>query len=230
MFFIFSFDIIRTIMSLFLLASLPLFFLMLIWLPWGPRRTPEIAFLVGTFFKGLLMFFPGILVILILRRIFGFSYAGFVLYLSLLQRDHLFPLLAAVGSLLILKSKLQISGVEEENFLGVFAFLAGFMAMENIADLVRAWGNWNAYLLFLLPIHRISALLLVSLAARKFFPWEGRDAVLVLAVGAGLAVGFAIPAFLFLADRVGWSILLTVVPLFAAIISFSMRFPRTVRA
>jgi len=217
-------------MALFLLVSLPLVFLLLLWLPWGPRRTPETAFLVGTFFKGLLMFFPGYLVILILRRIFGFSYAGFLLYLSLLQRDHLFPLLAGIGSLLVLKSKLQISGVEEENFLGVFAFLAGFLAMGNVADMIRAWGNWSAYLLFLLPIHRLSAAVLISLAARKFFPWEGRDAVLLLGAGAALAVGFAVPAFLFLVNREGWAVLLTALPLFAAILSFATRFPRTVRA
>jgi hypothetical protein len=217
-------------MALFLLLLFPLFFLLLIWLPWRPRSTPETAFLVGTFFKGVLMFCPGYLVILIFRRIFGFSYSGFVLFLSLLQRDQLVPLLAAVGGLLALKSKLQISGIEEENFLAVFAFLAGFMAMLNIADMVRTWGNWNSYVLFLLPIQRLSAALLVSLAARKFFPWERQDAAWLFAVAAGLALGFTVPAFLFLISREGWSVLLTVLPLLAAILWFAMKFPRVVRA
>jgi len=226
----FLFDIIRAIMALFLIGSLPLFFLLLIWLPWSPKRAPETSFVVGTFLKGVLMFFPGYLVLLIARRIFGFSYSGFLLFLSLLQRDQLFPLLAGMGCLLILKSKLQISGIEEENFLGVFAFLAGFLAMENIADLVRSWGNWSTYILFLLPIQRLSTVLFVSLAARRFFPWEGRDAAFFLAAGAALAIGLTVPAFLFFIDRDGWSILLTVLPLCAAVIFFAMRFPRVLRA
>lgn len=217
-------------MELFLLFLFPLTFVLLIWLPWRPRSTPERAFLVGTFFKGVLMFFPGYLVILIFRRIFGFSYSGFVLFLSLLQRDQLVPLLAALGSLLVLKSKLEISGIEEENFLAVFAFLAGFMAMLNIADMVRSWGNWSAYLLFLLPMLRLSAVLVLAMAARRFFPWEGRDAAWLLAAGGGLALGFTIPGFLFIISREGWSVLLTVLPLLASILWFAMKFPRVVRA
>jgi hypothetical protein len=186
--------------------------------------------MVATFFKGVLLFFPGFLVILIVRGIFGFSYGGFLLFFSLLLRDHLSPLLAALGCLLIMKSRLQISGIEEENFLGVFAFLAGFFAMENLADLVRSWGNWSAYVLFLLPMLRLSAVLLVSLAARRFYPWEGRDAFLLCLVGAGLTLGLAVPGFLFLVNRPVWSIPLTVLPLLAAIVAFAMRFPRVVRA
>jgi len=217
-------------MALFLLLVFPLFFLLLIWLPWGLRSASETAFLVGTFFKGALMFFPGFIAILIFRRIFGFSYSGFVLFLSLLQRDQLVPLLAAIGSLLVLKSKLEISSVEEENFLGVFAFLAGFMAMMDIADMVRTWGNWDASVLFFLPLQRVSAVLVISLGARRFFPWEGRDAVWLLAVGAGLALGFSVPSFLFLISRGWWSFLLTVLPLLAAMLWFAMKFPRVVRA
>jgi len=221
---------IRAIMTLFLLTSLPLFFLILIWLPWGPGKTPETTVLVGTFFKGLLMFFPGFLVILIVRRIFGFSYAGFLLFLSLLQRDQLVPMLAAIASLFILKSNLQISGLEEENFLGVFAFLGGFMAMANVADILRAWGNWNSYLLFLIPIQRLSAVLFVSLIAHKFFPWEGRDAVFLLVVASALALGFSVPAFFSFVNREGLAVLLTVLPLLGAFLWFTMRFPRVVRA
>ncbi|HVP17712.1 MAG TPA: hypothetical protein VMU36_01865 [Spirochaetia bacterium] len=217
-------------MVLFLVVSLPLFFLLVLWLPWGPRRAPESVEMLSCLFKGALLFFPGFLVMLVVRRIFGFSYGGFLLFLSLLLRDHLAPLLVALGSFLLMKGRLQVSGVEEENFLGVFAFLSGFLAMENLADLVRSWGNWNAYLLFLLPMLRLSAVLLLSLVARRFYPWEGRDVVLFCLVGAALAVGLTVPGFLYHVNRVGWSILLTVLPLLAAVVSFATRFPRVVRA
>jgi len=213
-----------------MLALFPLFFLLLIWLPWGRRNASETVFLVGVFFKGSLMFFPGYLVIAIFRKIFGFSYSGLLLFLSLLQRDQLVPLLVAIGSLLLVKSKLLISGViEEENFLGVFAFLAGFMSMLSIADMVRTWGNWSASVLFLLPLQRLCSVLVVSLAAQRFFPWEGRDAVSILAIGAALALGFTIPSFLFLLSRGGWSILLTVLAVTASVFWFAMRFPRVVQ-
>jgi len=201
-----------------------------VWLPWGRRTAPEVSFLVGTFFKGVLMFFPAFLVILIVRRIFGFSYDGFLLFLSLLQRDHLFPSLVAVGSLLVLKSNLQISGTEKECFLGVFSFLSGLMAVMNVADMVRTWGSWDAYILFQLPTQRLSELLLVSLAARRLFPWEGRDGILLLAVAAAMAIGFAVAAFLFFLNREGWSFLLTVLPLLASVVWFAIKFPRVVRA
>ena len=216
-------------MALFLLASFPLFSLLLVWLPWRPERAPDMTFLVGTFFKGLLMFFPGLLAILIVRGIFGFSYAGFVLFLSLLQRDQLVPLLAAIASLLILRSNLQISGTEEENFLGVFVFLAGFMTMQNITDVLRAWGNWNSYLLFLLPLQRLATVLLISLIAHKFFPWEGRDAVFLIVIATAISAAFTVPAF-FSYSREGWAVLLTVLPLLAAVLWFTMKFPRVVRA
>jgi len=217
-------------MILFLIASLPLFFLAVLWLPWEPRRAPEPVEMLRCLFKGALLFFPGLLVMLVVRRIFGFSYGGLLLFLSLLLRDHLAPLLVALGSLLVIKDQLRVSGVEEENFLGVFSFLSGFLVMVNLSDLVRAWGDWNAYLLFLLPMLRISAVLFLSLVARRFYPWEGRDVVLFCLVGAALTAGLAVPGFLYYVNRVGWSILLTALPLLAAVVAFAMRFPRVVRA
>lgn len=217
-------------MILFLIASLPLFFLLVLWLPWEPRKAPDSVEMLKCLFKGVLLFFPGFLVMLIVRRIFGFSYGGFLFFFSLLLRDQLAPLLVALGSFLVMKGQLRVSGVEEESFQGAFSFLAGFLAMVNLADLVRSWGDWNAYLLFLLPTLRLTAVLLLSLVAWRFYPWEGRDGFLFCCVGAALATAMAVPGFLFHINRVGWSIALAVLPLFAAVFSFAMRFPRVVRA
>ena len=216
-------------MFLFLIASLPLLFSFVVLLPWDPGQTPRTVTLVWTFLKGVLLFFPGYLAILIVRGIAGFSYDGFLLYLSLLLRDHLAPLLAALGGFLLLQRKLSLSGTDEGIFLAVFAFLCGFFAMVNITDALRAWGGWDAYVLFLLPCLRVATILLVSMVAQRFFRWEGRDGGFFCAAGVALALLLALPSFLFRANRVGWAVPLAVLPVLVAAALFAMRFPRAVR-
>jgi len=213
-------------MILFLLFSFPLFFFLVSSLPWGAQKAPGMPQLVNAFLRGVLLFFPAFIVILITRRIFGFSWSGAWLFISLLLRDQLVPLLAALGSFLIMKKKLDLPIFEEGIFLGALAFFCGFLAMVNIADMIRTWGSWDAYVLFLLPFQRLAAVVFISLLARRFYPWEGREAVLYTIVVAGVALGLSICGFLFVDSRPLWSILLTAVPVAAAVIAFAMRFPR----
>jgi hypothetical protein len=216
-------------MALFLLASLPLLFSLVVLLPWEPRRVPRTLTLVLTLLKGALIFFPGYLVILLTRRIFGFSHDGMLLYLSLLHQDHLVPLLVALGGFLLLQKKLDLSASDESIFLTVFAYLAGFFSLLNIADALRTWGAWQAYTLFLLPLLRIGAALLVSLLAQKFFRWEGRDAGFFCGAGAALAFLLALSSFFYSRGRLGWSIVLAAAPVCAGVVFFAMRFPRAVK-
>lgn len=216
-------------MFLFLVASLPLLFCVVILLPWGSRQTPKTLTLVSTFLKGILIFFPGYLALLIIRRIFGFSYDGFLLYLSFLQRDHLFPLLGAVGGFLLVQKSLSFSATDESVFLTVFACVSGFLSMMNIADALRTWGSWDGYVLFLLPGLRVAAALFVALSAQRFYRWEGRDGALFCGTAAACALVLAVCSFLFTASRVGWSIILCVVLAFAGVALFAARFPRAVR-
>jgi hypothetical protein len=217
-------------MILFLLFSFHLFFFLVCSLPWGAQKTPDVPQLVSVFLKGVLLFFPAFVVILITRRIFGFSWSGAWLFISLLLRDQLVPLLAGLGGFLIVKKKLDLPIFEEGIFLGVLSFFCGFLAMINVADLVRTWGSWDAYVLFLLPFQRLAAVVFISLLARRFYPWEGREAVLYAIVVAGVAVALSICGFLFVESRPLWSILLTAVPVAAAVIAFAMKFPRALRA
>ena len=216
-------------MALFLLASLPLLFSLVVLLPWEPRRAPRTLTLVLTLLKGALIFFPGYLVILLTRRIFGFSHDGLLLYLSLLHQDHLVPLCVALGGFLLLQKKLDFPASDESIFLTVFAYLAGFFSLLNIADALRTWGGWEAYTLFLLPLLRIGAALLVSLLGQKFFRWEGRDAVFFCGAGAVLAFLLALSSFFYSSGRLGWSIVFAAAPVCAGVAYFAMRFPRAVR-
>ncbi|MGA2973932.1 MAG: hypothetical protein ABSF77_01320 [Spirochaetia bacterium] len=216
-------------MFLFLIASLPLLFSLVVLLPWDRGQAPRPLALVSTFLKGVLLFFPGYLAILIVRRIFGFSYNGFLLYLSLLLRDHLAPLLAALGGFLLLQRTLSFSGTDEGIFLTAFACLSGFLSMVNITDSLRAWGSWDGYVLFLLPVLRIASALVMALAAQRFFRWEGRDGWLFCAACAACALLFALASYFDVINRLGWAIPLAVLPVLGAVAVFAMRFPRAVR-
>jgi hypothetical protein len=216
-------------MVLFLLASLPLLFSLVILMPWDRRQAPKTIALSITFLKGVLVFFPAYMAVLLVRRIFGFSYDGFLLFLSLLLRDQLAPILAGLGGFLLLQRKLSFPATDEGIFLTVFSFLAGFFSMMNIADVIRTWGVGETDVLFLLPFLRIGALLLLSLAAQRFFRWEGRDAVGWIAAGAVLSCLLTMGSFFFYSGRLVLAILLTAAPPLFGIVMFALRFPRTVR-
>jgi hypothetical protein len=216
-------------MFLFLIASLPLLFCCVIFLPWSSRQTPRTLTLVSTFLKGVLLFFPGYLALLIVRRIFGFSYDGVLLFLSLFQRDHLFPLLAAVGGFLLIQKALAISATDESIFLTVFACVSGFLSMLNIADGLRTWGTWDGYVLFVLPGLRAAAALIVALAAQRSYRWEGRDGVMFCCAVGACALALTVASFLYSVSLVGWSILLCVLIALGGVAVLAMRFPRAVR-
>jgi hypothetical protein len=216
-------------MALFLVASLPLLFSFVALLPWDRRQAPRTLTVVTTFLKGLMVFFPGYLAVLIVRAIFGFSYDGLLLYLSLLLRDHLAPLLAALGGFLLLQRKLDIVGTEESIFLMVFAFCSGFLSLVNITDALRTWGSWDAYTLFLLPGLRVATVAFVALVAERFYRWEGRAAAFFLAAGAGLCCVLVLSSFFYYSSRLGWAILLAVGAVLVSVVTFALQFPRALR-
>ncbi len=216
-------------MVLYLIAAFPLFFALVAFLPWNQARAPRTLALMATLLKGALVFLPAYLVILLVRGIFGFSYEGLLLYLSLLQHDHLVPLLAALGGFLLLQKRLSISRDEETIFLTVFAYLSGFFGMLSLTDAFSASGSWDAYALFVLPTLRLAAVLLVSLLAQRYYRWEGTEGALFCGAAAGLALLLSLSSFFSRINRAGLAILLAVVPLLTALSFFGMRFPRALR-
>jgi hypothetical protein len=216
-------------MVLFLIASMPLLFGLVTLLPWKGRQSPRPLALVSTFLKGVLLFFPGYLALLVVRGIFGFSYDGFFLFLSLLQRDHLFPLLAAVGGFLLIQRTLTIPPGEESVFLAVFANISGFLSMLNVADALRAVGTWDAYVLFILPSLRLGAALIIALAARRFYRWEGRDGAMFCAAAGVCAVGLTVSSYLSRVSLMGWGATLCAAVVLGSVVVFAGRVPRAVQ-
>jgi len=175
-------------MTLFLLTAMPLFFAFAVLLPWDGQKTPRRLLLVFQFLRGILLFFPAWLILLLLRRIAGFSYSGFPLFLSLLSRDHLPPILLAVGDLLLVMRAAEDPSSDEGAFLTTVSFLSGFFAMMSVADFIAGYGRWDAHALFLLPLSRVAAVLFLATIARRFERWDGRDGLAYCGVAAGVSV------------------------------------------
>ena len=206
-----------------------MFFAFLALLPWRTDRVPDKLFLAVQFLRGVLFFFPAWIVLLLLRRIVGFSHSGFPLFLSLLLHDHAAPVLLAVGAFVLAVRRLQYTPTDEGVFLTTAAFLSGFYWMLSIADFIAEYGRWSALVLFLLPAVRLAVVLFLATIAREFERWEGRNGVLFSAVAAGAAVLSATASFLVMINRGVWGFLLGAGLFVAALLIGAARYPQVLR-
>jgi hypothetical protein len=184
---------------------------------------------VATFLKGALIFFPGFLAMLITRRIFGFAYEGFPLYMSLALRDHLVPLLVAAGGFLLLQRRLDFPATEEGIFLAAFPYFSGFFALLNITDMVGRWGKWDSHALILLPLTRIVEIVLVSLSAPRFYRWTNAEGWAFCGIVGLIGAVFSVGSFLFRISFPEWSAVFVGVAFLAALLLLAFRFPRVLR-
>jgi hypothetical protein len=215
-------------MTLFLLTAMPLFFAFAVLLPWDGQKTPRRLLLVFQFLRGILLFFPAWLILLLLRRIAGFSYSGFPLFLSLLSRDHLPPILLAVGGFLLVMRAVEYHSSDEGVFLTTVSFLSGFFAMMSIADFIAGYGRWDAHELFLLPLSRVAAVLFLATVARRFERWEGRAGLAYFGVAAGVSVLACTASFLLSVNRGIFAFVMVAVFLAAAVLFAAATHPRVV--
>jgi hypothetical protein len=213
-------------MILFLLTAMPLLFAFAILLPWDEGKAPQKLFLVFQFLRGVLLFFPAWLVLFVLRRIAGFAYSGFPLFLSLLVRDHLLPILLAAGGFLLVVRAIEYPSSDEGVFLTAVSYLSGFFAMMSVADFVSGYGRWDAHALFLLPLSRVAVVLFLAAAARRFERWEGRVGVVYCAVAAGAAVLACTGSFLFSVNLGVFAFVLVSLFFAAAAVFAAAMFPR----
>jgi hypothetical protein len=216
-------------MVLFLLTAAPLLFAFAVLLPWRPERSPQKLFLGIQFLRGVLLFFPAWLVLLILRRAAGFSWNGFPLYLSLLVHDHLGPALLGVGAFVLAVRRLEYPATDEGVFLTTLAILGGFTWMLCVKDFISDYGRWDARVLFLLPLARLAGMLFLATVARSFERWEGRSGLLFSAAAAGTAALAAVASFLQVVSRGLWGFLLAAALFAAALLVAAARYPQALR-
>jgi hypothetical protein len=217
-------------MSLFLLLSFPLMFIFVTLLPWDVEAAPRPFFLVSTFLKGMLCFFPAYIALIIVRGIIGVSFTGFLLYLSLLLREHLTPILLAVGAFLLLQRKLSFPHTREGIFLTIFSFLMGFFSLLAIADFIALFGRLGASTLFLEPLRRLGAVFVLSILAIRYHRWEGRDGAIFISACAGIALALAFIDWVYFVSFRGIAAILSSLVFCGSAFLFIRQFPRTLIA
>jgi hypothetical protein len=184
-------------MSLFLVTSTPLILAFILVLRWALKREPRGEVLLSISLKGLLSFLPGYILLAIIRGIAGSSLTGFTLYISVLVRDHLVPLVIAAGAFALWQGKLEYPASDDGIVLTAFAFFSGFYALFGIADFFALYGNWGAENLFLLPLLRIAAILSLSMIAPRFYRFQGSYAATFICCAAALCLPLALVSWIY---------------------------------
>ncbi len=213
-------------MIFFLLFGVPIFGLFVALLHWDNDLAPRRMAMFSAFLWGLLCFFPGYIGVLVVRRIAGSPLWGFSLYLSLLFRDAIAPFLLGVGGFMLAQKKLVFPATREGIFLASFCFLTGFFSLFGMADFLNLYGNWDALDLFLVPLLRMAAIVLGSLAALRFFRWQGRDAAAYAGLCASLGVPLAFLLWLYEVNFRWLSVALAAVSFCGVLVLLAWQFPR----
>jgi hypothetical protein len=175
-------------MSFFLLLSMPLVSTFILAQRWGAEREPRRYALLGFYLKGLLCFFPGAILLAVIRGIIGDSLTGFTLFLSVLAREHIIPLGLAAGAFALLQPKLKYPASDDGIVLTAFFFLSGFYALFGVMEFFAVYGDWGASDLFLIPLLRLAAVISLSAAAPRFYRFQGTHAAAFIAVAAAICV------------------------------------------
>jgi hypothetical protein len=143
-------------MPLFLLLALPLFSLGVT--TYYNRDRFAITLPLMTFLKGIICFFIALLFYLIIRSFFPLSYTAGGLYVFHLVNDHLLYFILALGGLFLFKG-IPDAYNQKENVFESFVFLSGFYSMVAFMDFVENLGKYDIFILFFLPLLRISTIL-----------------------------------------------------------------------
>jgi hypothetical protein len=217
---------IRGTMILFLLFGVPVFCLFGAVLNWDRDLTPPWIAMVSAFLWGVLCFFPGYLIALVVDRMAGSPLWGFPLYLSLLFRRALAPLLLGAGGFMLVQRKLSFPSTREGIFLASFCFLSGFFSLFGAVDFLAFYGNWDALDLFLLPLLRMAMIVICSLAAPAFFRWQGREAAAFAGVCAAVCAPVAFMMWLYEINYRWLSIALVSLSFLGSLWALVWQFPR----
>jgi hypothetical protein len=217
-------------MTLFLVFSVPLLFLLVAFLPWGAEPYVRKLSLLSVFFKGLLCFIPAYVACLIVDAIVGSPLTGFALFLSILIKDNLAPLLFGLGLFILVQKRMEFPVSQEGIFLTLFSFLCGYYALFGVTDWLSIFRQWDAGILFIVPLLRMAAIMAVSVGALLFYRWEGRSAAAFMGSAAGLCVVLTVIGWLYGVSFPWLSAVLALAAFLASIVFFALRFPRVLKA
>lgn len=165
-------------MSLFAVLGIPCFTLFVLSVA-GRRETLKATAISAQrglqalqFIKGFFYALPCLVVILILRRFLPLSYRHFPLYLYYLFTDHLIPV--------VFLAVLYFLAYSQKTFRELLLFGGGFYTLIGIVEVFSQYGQYDPYLLFLLPAVRMAGLLFLTIFFLRYQEWYGVVRVLFL--------------------------------------------------
>jgi len=214
-------------MSLFMIFSVPLFFLFVVLLPWQEAEPSRGLRLASVFAYGFLCSLPGYIILLIVGAIVGQPLTGFASCVAGFFREHYAPLALGIGAFLLVQKKLDFPTTEAGIFLTTLTFLCGFYAILGIARFIALYPQCGSDDFFLLPLLRLTAVFAASLAASRFYPWQGRAAAGYLALAAFFCLVLTAASWAYGAGYRWVSFVLGVGVFGVCAVSFGRSFPQT---
>jgi hypothetical protein len=167
-------------MAIFLLLSIPVFFLFATFYVNQASRRFVLDYI--SFFKGMIWFFPILIVLSFIQNIFKVSYKPVEHYLFYFYRDHFLYALAAVGGFFAF-FRMSGSSRFKDPFLTPLAFFSGFYTLVSINNFLVYIGEFDLYILILLPMVRIASIVVLSLLIQRFI-----DEVSTMKIVYGIAM------------------------------------------
>jgi hypothetical protein len=162
-------------MVLFLLFSVPLLYIgFTIFMQYESKK---FTFHINACFKGLIWFFPSLLLYLIIISFFDPSYKPLHYYMFYFFRDHfLFCGLSIAGYFVFYR----FSHPHEVHhpFLNLLAYFTGFFALVAIKDFFTFSREFNIYILFILPFLRLFSIIIMSFLMEKFIDGIGYEKII----------------------------------------------------
>jgi hypothetical protein len=152
-------------MTLFSVLAIPLFSMGITTYYYKDRFSINLPLL--TFLKGIICFFIALLFYLIIRSFFHQSYTGWGLYLYHLVYDHFLYIVLSICGLFLFNG-IPDGYNQQENVFESYIFFSGFFTLVAFVDFIEYSKRFDFFILFLLPLLRISTILAVTIFLIQF--------------------------------------------------------------
>ncbi|MBN1698387.1 MAG: hypothetical protein JW881_12805 [Spirochaetales bacterium] len=130
--------------------------------------TGKISINYVDFFKGAVWFFPSLLITLFFQQKHPGSYKAFFLYIHFFLKDHFCYTGAGLLGYMVFQ-KFRLPRTSKSSMPNLFSFFSGFYSLVAIQYFFMYYGDYDFYLLFILPFMWLSTILLLSFLTDKFF-------------------------------------------------------------
>ena len=173
--------------------SLPLFLLLVLTAVFGGSKVYLTAFKL--FLTGVAVALPLLLIDILFmgRQPANYNFSRLYVFYLFTGQGYYFIFGAAIYTFFRLIKLSLFSGSGEA---GVFAFFTGLYTVITIADMVMSAGRYNYYLLFLVPLLRVSLSLLGAYCLSEILEESGlRRLIFCLLLPAIPVIGSLVPAF-----------------------------------